>query len=72
MNPYPHKTSLHSLANLASLLYDAYGSTQEASVMKESDGGKEVNLKTSVILRDQPACASSDYSSNDESSEHIK
>ena len=53
MNPYPHKTILHSLANLASLLYDVEGSTQEASVMKECDGRKEANVNMSIVIRNQ-------------------
>ena len=72
MNPYPHKTILHSLSNLASLLYDVEGSTQEASAMKDSDGRKEANLQTSIIVRNQLTSASTDYSSNDESYGHMK
>lgn len=48
------------------------GSTQEASVMKESNGGEKANLQTSIIVRNQPTSASTDYSSNDEFYEHIK
>ena len=72
MNPYSHTNRLYSLAKLASLLYDVDGSTQEASVMKESDGGKEVNLNMFIIVRNQSTSVSTDYSSNDESSEHMK
>ena len=61
MNSNPHKTRLHSLANLASLLYDTEESIQEASVMKESNGGKEVNLQTSIIVRNQPASTNNPY-----------
>lgn len=58
--PYSHATRLHSLANLASLLYDAEGSIQEASVMKESDAGKEADLQKAMVIRDQPVVFNSD------------
>ena len=53
MNPYLHKTILHSLANLDFVLYDVEGSTQEASVMKDCDGRKEANVNISIVVRNQ-------------------